>query len=253
MKYILLFFAVCTIAACSKQSSTTKVSTTAASDATAVSTIEFSGYTWNVRNSKNKLQGPGANRWAPNNVWVDASGNLHLKITKDSATGRWYCAEVSSKKLFLYGKYQFWVEGAIDKFDKNIVLGLFNYSGADGFDEMDIEIARWGNSAWPNLNYTLYPAQGASGVYSYTQQFTLNGTYTTHRFTRSQTAVQFQSLHGFTNNNTNQFALQTCTKPPYAISELAMPVYINLWLFQGHPPTDGKEVEVVIHKFSFKQ
>jgi len=28
-------------------------------------------------------------------------------------------------------------------------------------------------------------------------------------------------------------------------------VHMNLWLFGGHAPVDGQEVEVVIHSFSF--
>jgi hypothetical protein len=30
-----------------------------------------------------------------------------------------------------------------------------------------------------------------------------------------------------------------------------MPVHINLWCFQGRPPTDGEPVEVVIRAFTF--
>lgn len=250
MKIHYLFFAFIFFCCCKKQVNVS-AQTNQSADSESLSTLQFSGYTWNVRNSNNHVQGPGKNRWDPNDVWLDSSGNLHLKIRKDTASERWYCAEVSTTQTFGYGTYQFWVEGAIDKFDKNIVLGLFNYSGADGFDEMDIEIARWGNKHWPNLNYTIYPQQNHTGIFSYTQQFTLNGTYTAHRFTRTATSVTLQSLHGFTNNNTNQFGTATCTNPPYFVSTLAMPVYINLWLFQGNPPSDKKEVEVIIHKFKF--
>jgi hypothetical protein len=30
-----------------------------------------------------------------------------------------------------------------------------------------------------------------------------------------------------------------------------MPVHINLWLFQGRPPKDGQEVEVIIRGFKY--
>ncbi len=250
MKIHYLLIASVALASCKKQ--ITASAQISADDKTAPSkTIQFSGYTWNVRNSKNNTQGPGKNLWDPNDVWVDTNGYLHVKIRKDAATGKWYCAEVSTQQTFGYGAYQFWVEGAIDKFDKNIVLGLFNYSGYDGYDEMDIEIARWGNSNWPNLNYTIYPQQGKTGIYNYTKEFSLSGTYTTHRFTRTATSVKLQAMNGFTETNTNQFASATCTNPPYFISTIAMPAYINLWLFKGHAPTDGNEVEVVIRKFTY--
>jgi hypothetical protein len=58
-------------------------------------------------------------------------------------------------------------------------------------------------------------------------------------------------LQGFTNGNSNQFAYAACTDPPKSISILAMPAYINLWLMNGLPPSNKKEVEIIIHKFSY--
>ncbi|MGH2646789.1 MAG: hypothetical protein ACRDE8_04445, partial [Ginsengibacter sp.] len=96
-------------------------------------TISFSGYQWVVRNTDD-MQGPGPNFFNDSCVKVDDKGWLHLWIKKDSVTGQWHCAEITSVSKFKYGTYQFLVDGAIDRFDKNIVLGLFNYSGNDGFD-----------------------------------------------------------------------------------------------------------------------
>jgi hypothetical protein len=250
MKNFLFVFISIILFSCSKQSAQTVTSTSTENNST-TSTIQFSGYTWNVKNGSHL--GPGPNNWSRNNVWVDASGFLHLKITKDTATGKWYCAEVSTQQTFGFGKWQFWVEGRIDKMDKNVVLGLFNYSGNDGFDEMDIEWARWGNNSYPNCNYTVWPATTGFNNYSYTEEVALTGKNTTQRFTRTDSSVSFQSLQGFTNNtgSNNILASATCTNPPNSISTLAMPAYINLWLFQGHAPINGKEVEIIIHKFSY--
>jgi len=44
----------------------------------------------------------------------------------------------------------------------DIVFGMYNYSGNDMHDEMDVEIARWCNSAWDNLNYTIWPEPGVT-------------------------------------------------------------------------------------------
>lgn len=213
-------------------------------------TIQFSGYTWNVKNG-NHL-GPGPNRWSKNNVWVDSLGHLHLKITKDVTTGKWYCAEVSTQQTFGMGRWQFWVEGRIDKLDKNVVLGLFNYSGNDGFDEMDIEWARWGNGNNPNCNFTVWPAENGFNNFSFSKEISLHGKRSTQRFTRTDSSVFFQYLRGFTNHNQQTYASATCKMPPYSISNLNMPAYINLWLFQGKAPSNEKEVEVVIHKFTYK-
>ena len=135
-------------------------------------TISFSGYEWSVRNTTEK-QGPGPNYFSDSCVRLDAKGWLHLWIKKDLSTGDWVCPEITSVRKFGFGAYRFIVEGAIDHFDKNIVLGLFNYSGNDGLDEMDIEIARWGNPAYPNLNYTIWPSK-KDGVKNSSQRMNLS-------------------------------------------------------------------------------
>lgn len=253
--YSLMVVAAMAAGSCKKNASPANESAantnTESVNARAASTVQFSGYTWNVRNSTG---GPGPNVFNGNNAWVDSNGWLHLKISKNTSTGKWNCAEIYSTQNFGYGTYQWQVEGAVGSFDKNIVLGLFNYSDNDGFDEMDIEIARWGNSSWPNLNYTIYPATGTSGksAWSYTKNFTLNGgTYTTHRFTRNSSSVVCKSLNGFYNDDTNLFASASCSSPTWSISTLGMPVHMNLWLFDGHAPSDSKEVEIIIHNFKF--
>jgi len=214
-----------------------------------VPTIQFGGYTWYVKNSGNTLLGPGPNYWSAANVWVDANGYLHLKISKVS--GKWKCAEVWNTQSFGYGTYQWQVEGRLDLLNKNVVLGLFNYSGNDGFDEMDIEFAKWGKFSSPGLNYTVWPAQMGFNNFSYTQNFSLNGTYTTHRFIRSDNSVIFKSMQGFTDSDANLFASATCTDPPNSVSTLSMPVHINLWLFQGKAPSDRNQVEIIIHDFKY--
>lgn len=214
-----------------------------------VATIQFSGYIWNVKSGAH--YGPGPNYWSGKNVWVDDNGFLHLKITKDSASGKWLCAEVSTQQKFGLGKWQFWVEGKIDELDKNVVLGLFNYSHNSGFDEMDIEWSRWGNDHYPNCNFTVWPAKSGDSNFSYTKEISFKDKYSTHRFIRESSNVYFESLQGFTNGNASLLASATCSSPPNSISILAMPVHINLWLFKGLPPADEKEVEIVIQKFSF--
>jgi len=247
MRNLIFCLIVLPVFSCSKQTIQT-VSTSSVDNSTA-KTLEFSGYIWNVKNGSHL--GPGPNFWSKNNVWVDSNGYLHLKITKDSVTGKWYCAEVSTQQTFGYGKWQFWVEGRIDKMDKNVVLGLFNYSGNDGFDEMDIEWARWGNKNYPNCNYTVWPAQKGFKNFSYVKEVGLTGRNTTQRFIRTDSSVTFQSLQGFRNNNTGEFAAATCTSPPNSVSTLQMPAYINLWLMKGLAPSNRKEVEVIVHKFSY--
>jgi hypothetical protein len=257
MKHFVYATAVVLLLAGCKKNTVNSNATTNSTDAQTAeakaraTTVQFSGYTWTIRNTGSASEGPGPNVFSGSNAWVDANGWLHLKISKNTTTGKWNCAEIYSTQNFGYGTYQWQVEGAIGSLDKNIVLGLFNYSGNDGYDEMDIEFARWGNSSWPNLNYTVWPATSGYSDWSYTKNFSLSGTYTTHRFTRSASSVVFKSLGGFYNDDTNLFASATCTTANTSISTLGMPVHMNLWLFDGNAPSDGKEVEIIIHSFTY--
>src|SRR3954464_4313703 len=145
MKHFVYAMVIVLLAVGCKKNSATDQTTSptsqsdAAAKARASTTVQFSGYSWTIRNTGTATEGPGPNVFSGSNAWVDANGWLHLKITKNTTTGKWNSAEIYSTQNFGYGTYQWQVEGAIGSFDKNIVLGLFNYSGRDGFDEMDIE------------------------------------------------------------------------------------------------------------------
>jgi hypothetical protein len=213
--------------------------------------ISFSGYEWSVRNTKEK-QGPGPNYFSDSCVHLDDHGWLHLWIKKNPASGVWICPEITSIRKFGFGEYRFIVEGAIDHFDKNIVLGLFNYSGNDGLDEMDIEIARWGNPHYPNLNFTIWPAKKDSVKNSSTtHEFILKSNLSCHYFRRNADTVICSSFDGDTSDPKNLIFSSTFVNPASSISQLVMPVHINFWLFDGNPPADQHAVEVVIRSFTF--
>jgi hypothetical protein len=216
-------------------------------------TILFSGYEWKLRNTEG-LQGPGPNYFSEKSVWVDEKGFLHMFLHKDSATGNWLCPEITSLERFGYGTYSFAVEGAIDKFDKNIVLGLFNFSGHDAFDEMDIEFARWGNDSFPNLNYTVWPAKKiAQRNSTYGKEYVQESKDSYHEFKRTADSIVFSSFNGSVIDSRNLVATHTFIQPPVSISTLEMPVHLNLWLFQGTPPANNKPVEVIVHSFGFQK
>ena len=219
-------------------------------------TLTFGGYTWEVRPSGKG--GPGPNVWNPQNVWMDKAG-LHLKISRSGKGPKteWQCAELSTTQSLGFGTYEFQIIGPIDQFDRQIVLGLFDYPtpevGPDGTNEIDIEFAHWGHADTPIGNYTIYPASGKRGPGdSHTFSFTLKGDYTTHRFARTADKVSLQSLHGHRNDNANEIADWVYAPlDKRLIPQAPLPVHINLWLFQGKAPSDGKEVLITIKKFTF--
>lgn len=211
--------------------------------------ISFSGYKWIVANSPNKRTAPGNNYWSNNGVWVDEKGYLHLTLTKDPNSNKWFCTQISSEKKLGNGTYQFWIEGRIDQLDKNVVFGLFNYSGIDYYDEMDFEFSRWGDSKNQNLHYTVYPEENTKApIWGSSLEFLLSEPYSIHRLTRASSSVKFESYFDFKGRKINTQIYTAST-----ISKKEMPIYINLWAFKNIPPSDQKEVEIIIQKFVFTE
>ncbi len=216
-------------------------------------TLTFCGYEWAVRGAG--FGGPGPNQWDENNAWVDARGALHLKLAPREGT--WYCPEVSTTKRLGFGRYQFWIEGRVDKLDLNVVLGLFNYPtrdvGRGGTNEIDIEFAKWALPRAPIGNYTVWPVDRALGNSSDTFDVDLGGELSTQRFTWTPTSILFQTLRGHRDDDRQEVRrwLFQPEDAPQRISQQPMPVHINLWLFKGQAPTDGKPVEVVVRAFTF--
>jgi len=74
-----------------------------------------------------------------------------------------------------------------------------------------------------------------------------------HRFMWSSTSVTFQSPHGHHDDAADQFAgwLYQPQQPASYVPQKAMPVRINLWLFQGQSPRNGQQVELIVHSFKY--
>ena len=214
--------------------------------------IQFGGYNWTVRVGRG---GPGPNAWDEKNVWLDSATNLHLKISRWNGT--WSCAEITMKRRLGFGRYQFQTSGRLDRFDDNVVLGLFNYPtgdvGPDGTHEIDIVFARWGEPKNPIGNFTVWPAERRRKQVTKTFTFSLTEDQMTHRFAWSRDQILFQSLQGYRQDDHEELNRWIyCPQPTTDfISQRAMPVHINLWLFRGLPPRDRREVEVIIRDFKF--
>ena len=216
-------------------------------------TIKFGGREWIVRDGGKS--GPGPNEWSSSCAFVDEKGWLHMKIAQRD--GVWQCSEVTTKERLGFGRYQFQVIGRIDKLDQNVVLGLFPYPtrdvGPDGTNEIDIEFARWAHPTAPNGNFTIWPPDKSRKNSSKTFEFALNGANTTHRIVWSSQSILLQSLNG--HRDDDQFEIARYLFEPAdakdAVPQKPMALHINLWLFRGKPPTDGKEVEIVFKSVTF--
>jgi hypothetical protein len=120
-------------------------------------TVAFSGYTWRVKGPG--FYGPGPNLFsdASTSVWVDGDDRLHMKIRQLGST--WYSCEVTLTEALGYGDYIFTTRGRPDLLHPNVVFGLFlwqygpcydnSYMYWNPYNEIDVEISRWGNASDP--------------------------------------------------------------------------------------------------------
>jgi hypothetical protein len=118
--------------------------------------LEFSGYSWYVKDGDDFRLGPGPNRFRKENVSVDSMGRLHMSIRRD-ADGVWSCAEIIMRDNIGYGSYTMVLETPIDSFHPQTVLGFFTWSPRMPHAEMDIEIARFSGIDGPNLFFSVQP------------------------------------------------------------------------------------------------
>ena len=207
--------------------------------------VAFSGYTWEV---KEGYYHPGKNRWSKENVWVDEEGRLHLLLTYQGHG--WYCAEVRSTQLFDYGHYRFQVISSLDKFDPQVVLGLFLYDETTQ-DEIDIEFSRWGQPSQPNGIYSIYGTKGK--IQSHFFQFTLpDGEYSTHQIHWLPQNILFSSQYGHRTNEEWTFSSWQYNRSEGGqFPQKPMRLHMNLWLYKGKPPQNKQVTEVMIQSFSY--
>jgi hypothetical protein len=238
-------------------------------DSLQLDTIHFSDRIWNIRNFTTETVGPGNNYWSADkkkNVWVDSHGFLHLKLTRDENNpDKWYCAQVETRDTLGKGAYEFEVEGAIDKLNENVVLGLFSYpddgiKSPDGFDEIDIEYSKWGEKDNPdNFNYAVWGDEHQKARKQIDFNYvSLRSIYTTQRYIRVGKKVKFESWSGLNSHKSRLYQSDVMPKTRKLKAAIRdMPVFINLWLVKPRgetkplPPSDGKTVEIIIHSFTF--
>ncbi len=207
-------------------------------------TIYWKGLKWIA---KGYIGAPGGNRYAPDNVFVDANNQLHLKIQKD-AKG-WTCATLQTATKLKYGTYQAVVQGRLDQLDKNVVFGMFNYGGVDYINEIDVEVAYWGDPSYGPIGYTSYPPNLDMDPFNKAFPMKQTSNLTTHKISWMPGTVGFMSQQGEKTNSDSSEVIATCKT---SISpNVSMPFYFDLWLMEHIAPSNKLPAEVIIKDFSF--
>jgi hypothetical protein len=114
-----------------------------------VKPLHFSGYDWEVRTISSDRGGLN-NLYGADNAWMDASGALHLRITKKG--DRWSCAELEMTRSLGYGTYIITVRDTTH-LEPAAVLSMNTFDdwgGDQHYRELDVEFGRWGDAAAKN-------------------------------------------------------------------------------------------------------
>jgi hypothetical protein len=204
--------------------------------------VEWSGQRWRIGQSAAPV-GPGPNIFsnAPENVWVDSSGALHLKITKTK--GHWHCAEVYLDRSLGHGTYTFTLASPVDNLDPQVVLGLF--TSQDEAHGIDIEVSRLGRAEdITNMQFAVQPSYMPGNLMRWTMPE--GQKVSTHTFRWQAGAILMESKAG-------DKVLQAWDYKGNSIpSPDDMVPHIKLWLYRGMPPQNNQPVEVVVRDFQFK-
>ena len=204
-----------------------------------ISTIKFSGYTWNVRSGGGN---PGNNLWSNsvNSVSVDAKGQLHLKVRE--ILGKWYSTEVFLSKSLGYGTYQFDVASRVDLTDRNVTAAGFLY--ANDSNEYDVEFSKWGNSHSPtNADFATQPYTAPNAIDYWHES--LQPAVSTYRIIWTPGKVEIKATQG------TKVLQDWVYTGPNTFAPGAEVFHFNFWINTGGRPASGTEQDYTVQDFKF--
>jgi len=207
-------------------------------------TLQFSGYEWHVRNVESN-RGGRRNDYAATNAWTDANGFLHLRIANNA--GQWSCAEIKLLRSLGYGSYRFVVRD-VSQLEPAAVLSIFTWDDADAGQnhrEMNIELAKWGDTASKNAQYVVQPYYVPANVV----RFNVPAGVLTHSFRWEPGRVAFKTVRGPVPDGPGSVADHVFTSGVPAPGGES--VHLDLFIFGNAKDPLQNDVEVVIEKFEY--
>jgi hypothetical protein len=207
-------------------------------------TINFSGYQWAL-SSGSIYRAGSRNLFDPANVWTDANGALHLRIT--GSQGKWTAAEVKLTRSLGYGTYRFQVRD-ISRLEPSAVLTFVSWDGVgteQNRRELDVELSDWGHLNNDNAHYVVQPYYIPANIV----RFRIPAGVFTHSFHWEPGQVTFATAAGSGGPGVRLLKQHVFTSGVPAAGNES--VRISLYVFnQGQVPLK-KGNEVVIEKFEY--
>lgn len=217
--------------------------------------VSFAGRTWRVKGPG--FYGPGPSRFcdAANCVWVDGSERLHMTI--QNLSGSWYSTEVALEEALGYGDYVFTSVGRLDLLDPKVVLGLFlwrygpcyssSYLWWNPYDEVDVEISRWGNPANNQGQFVAQPYDYPGNLVRF--PIVYGEGEVSYAFRWLPDEVAFRSWHGGPfDESPGSLIFSWDYAGPHIPRPEGPRAHVNLWQFNGPPATNQ---EVILSGFRF--
>jgi hypothetical protein len=207
-------------------------------------TINFSGYEWAL--SSGFIYRAGSrNFFDPVNVWTDANGALHLRISGNQS--KWTAAELKLTRSLGYGTYRFQVRD-ISHLEPSTVLTLVSWDGIgteQNRRELDVELSRWGYVNNDNAHYVVQPYYIPANIV----RFRIPAGVFTHSFHWEPGQVTFTSVAGSGSGGIPLLKQHVFTSGVPAAGNES--VRISLYVFdKGQVPLKNGN-EVVIEKFEY--
>lgn len=221
-----------------------------AQNPTALVPVVWQGELWAARESGPVAQAPSTSHWlaTPDTVWVDDQGYLHLAGRR--IAGQWYSAGVNTiKDNYGYGTYRFIVESPLANFDPQTVIGMFTYNQqpADGHQEIDVELSRWGQPSptATNTQFVIQPWRVAANLHRFASPSDRPLTY---EWKWAPTGVVFKVRDGI---GASAPVIRKWRAVATPVPTQGTQVYLNLWYQHGEAPYGQADQEVVFRSFTY--
>ena len=205
--------------------------------------VHFSGYDWVVRQEPSPRGGKD-NNYTPDNAWIDDSGLLHLRITRQ-AEG-WACAEVSLTRSLGRGAYLFTVSD-VSHMDPAAAMTFYTWDDVaedQNHRELDVEISQWGDPANKNAQYVVQPYYQPANV----ERFQVPAGAATFSFRWESHKAIFKTVLGRAGGSRALSEHVFTSGVPSPGNEM---VHMNLYAFGNTRIPMQKGSEVVIEKFEY--
>jgi hypothetical protein len=213
---------------------------------TAFRTLQFSGYTWEIREAASD-PGGSTNFYDPANAWADSGGLLHLRIVKQA--GRWISSEVRLSRSLGYGVYRFVVRD-VSQLEPAAVFAMFPWDDAGPSREMDIEISRWGEPEDKNAQYVVQPYV----VPANTVRFMAPSGTLTYWIDWEPGRVEFKTARGAVSNADSKADSNVVADHVFS-SGVPSPgterIHMNLYVYNNQSNPLQRGSEVIVEKFEF--